>query len=301
MKTTPLFVLTLAFLVCRTSAATVSPQTAVESIFPELGALKSMPSGQRYTLPAGGEKLSGVGDDFLRRRTADEIADSGLSCGCGDYALVFIARVEPMGFETRLIDSAQLSLISLAGTNSGHVVVAMRPRGDAKAPWWLVDTTARNVLSRDWSPEAKSFTASGQVYWIGYCGSVADYPVNSPAALKKFYAKTLTTVPPEVFNQTLTRFVFTIDPAMKDERGGYRNPRVERLQTGVDEILAKYRVKPAREVAIRVIPGDDDAQGNLKKIGNEWVARVGLKSACSASYLNYLEQTYRREVQKAQR
>jgi hypothetical protein len=254
---------------------------------------------QSYTLPASGRRLTGTNDDFLRRRTADEIRQSGLSCGCGDYALVFLQAMTARGFETLLVDSAQLSLQSLASTFSGHAVVAVRPAGAKDDSWWLVDSTARRVLSRDWSSRSPSFTASGHAYWIGYCGPVADYPVRTPVELRKFYRETLARVPLPVLNETFCRFVFTIDDSLRDERGRLLNPNVDRLQPQQDHLLAQYRIQPTREVPVRLVRGKADASGTLEKVEGQWVARVGLRSACSPSFLAYMEHIVRREQEAA--
>ena len=228
------------------AAETEAIDSQVRALFAELRALKSMKSGERYTLPAGGKSLTGDGDDFLRRRTASEIAESGLSCGCGDYALLFIERIKPRGFDALLIDSAAITLHSLVNKFDGHVVVAIRRSEAPKSAWWLVDSTARDVISRDWSPASESFmSSSGAVYWIGYCGPVERYAVHTPDELKQFYADTLAKVPAEFFNRTLYRFTFTVDKSLVDEKGGYLNPRITRLQREQDELFAQYGIKPA--------------------------------------------------------
>ena len=275
----------------------------VRAVFAELRALKSMKSGERYTLPAGGKSLTGDGDDFLRRRTANEIAESGLSCGCGDYALLFIERIKPRGFDALLIDSAAMTLHSLLNKFDGHVVVAIRPGDAPKAPWWLVDSTALNVISRDWSPDSKSFTTSSSaVYWIGYCGPVERYVVHTPDELKQFYADTLAKVPAEFFNGTLYRLTFTVDKSLVDAKGSYLNPRVTNLQREQDEIFAKYGIKPAREIPILLTRGGDDTSGYLTYTATSgWVSRVGLKSACSPSFLSFFDQKIRSQEQSAKR
>jgi hypothetical protein len=274
-------------------AAPVSTEDHVNAVFAELRLLKSMESRASYTLPAGGKNLTGRSDDFLRRRTADEISASRLSCGCGDYAMLFIERIRERGFEPLLVDSAQISLASLDSNYSGHAVVAIRPQDEPKASWWLVDSTARKIISRDWSPDAPTFTASGHVYWIGYCGPLERYPVHSPEELKRFYTRTLAQVPAEFFNRTLTRMVFTIDPSMMDQRSRPLNPNLDRLRIEQERILAKYRVVPEREISILLTRGADDGSGSLDYTDGRWVARVGLKSACSPHFLTYLEQKVR--------
>ena len=272
-------------------AADQSPEADVQAVFAELRTLKSMNQRQTYTLMARGKELTGLADDFLRRRTADEIAASKLNCGCGDLAAVFADRVRARGYDALLIDSAAISLHSLINKFDGHVVVAIRPAEAPKSPWWLVDSTALNIISRDWSPDAKSFTNSaGATFWIGYCGPVEKYPVRSPEGLKKFYADTLAKVPPEFFNRRLFRFAFTVDKSLVDEKGELLNPHVARLQREQDDIFEAYGIKPVREIPILLVRGGDDASGYLDLVDGKWVSRVGLKSACSPSFLSWLDQ-----------
>ena len=46
-------------------------------------------------------------------------------------------------------------------------------------------------------------------------------------------------------------------------------------------------------IAILLTRGGDDASGDLDYVDDQWVARVGLKSACSPSFLSYMEQRVR--------
>src|SRR5215468_9672444 len=75
----------------------------IENALAEVSKLKNMGQGKVFELLAGGKMMSGYGDDFLRRRTAQEVLASGLASGCGDYALSFIYRMEQCGFKTNLI------------------------------------------------------------------------------------------------------------------------------------------------------------------------------------------------------
>jgi hypothetical protein len=295
----PLLPLLVVSLLPAMVAATHSMQGQVDAVLAEMRLLRPMEPRMRYTLPARGVDVSGSNDDFLRRRTASEIIASGLSCGCGDYAVVFIERIEALGYETLLVDSAQISALSLASNFAGHAVVAIRPNDAPDSSWWLVDSTARKILSRDWSPQAKTFTASGGVYWIGYCGPLDRYPVRAPAELKQFYADTLAKVPREFFNRTLHRFVFKVDRSLLDDRGGYLNPNVTRLQREQERIFAKYAIEPEREVAILLARGDNDARSDLNSSADGWVSRVGLKSACSPGLLSYFEQRIRHHEDRA--
>jgi hypothetical protein len=264
------------------------------AVFDELRTLQPMDQAKTYTLPAQGQPLTGRNDDFLRRRTADEVAASKLSCGCGDYAAVFAERMQARGYDTILIDSAQISLHSLASKFDGHVVVAVRPHDAPTAPWWLVDLTALNIISSHWSSNEKSFSNStGQLFWIGYCGPMEKYPVHSPEELQKFYTGTLAQVPGEFLNQHFVRFVFTVDPSLMGADGKLLNPRVTRLAGEQDKVFARYGIKPAGEVPVRLIRGGDNAKADLNFEDGAWVSAVGLKSGCSPSLLNFFEERVR--------
>ncbi|MFP4282474.1 MAG: hypothetical protein ACLFU2_07630 [Opitutales bacterium] len=82
---------------------------------------------------------------------------------------------------------------------------ALHRYGPAAAPatGWLVDPTARRVLSTDWDPASRQFEANGKTFWIGYAGPPEDYPVRSPESLRSFYDQTLETVPAAVLESAL--------------------------------------------------------------------------------------------------
>lgn len=285
------------------SAADKSVDADVQAVFAELRTVKAMEPRQTYTLRARGEMLTGRNDDFLRRRTAEEIAASKLSCGCGDYAALFVERIQARGFEVLLVDAAQISLHSLVNKFDGHVVVAIRRSEATRSPWWLVDPTARNIISRDWSPDAKSFTtSSGAIYWIGFCGPADRYVIRSPNELKRFYADTLAALAPEFFSRTMYRLVFKVDRSLLDRQGNLLNPRVNNLARNQDEIFARHGIKPAREIRILLTRGGDDASGDLRFSDDAgWVSRVGLQSACSPSFLSYMDQVIRRHEERVGR
>ena len=284
-----------------TTAAEKLIDDHVQTVFAELRMLKPMERGRSYTLSARGESLSARSDDFLRRRTVDEISESKLSCGCGDYATVFAARIGRLGFDLMLVDAAEISFHSLVNRFDGHVVVAIRPGDALQSPWWLVDPMARDVISRDWSPQSTSFsTSSGAVYRIGYCGPMEGYAVRSPGELKQFYADTLAAVPADFFNGTLYRFTFDVDASLLDDLGRPLNPQLGNLARQQDEILAKLGIWPAREIRILLTRGGDDASSDLRYSPDRgWVSRLGLQSACSSSFLSYVEQTVRRRETRA--
>src|SRR5579872_6091914 len=135
----------------------------IDNSLAEISKLKDMEQGKVYELPAGGKMMSGYGDDFLRRRTAQEVLASGLASGCGDYAISFLYRLEQCGFKANFIDSAQISTASLQTHDSGHTVVAVRD--ETVGRWILADPTAGRVISENWEPSSKTFYGN---YWIGY-------------------------------------------------------------------------------------------------------------------------------------
>ena len=272
-------------------AKSPDPGLAVEAAFAELRELAPMREGQRYTIEVGGRIETGSGDDFLRRRTAEEIKDSGLSCGCGDHAIVFINAMAGRGFSTLFVDSAEISCASLESHFSGHAVVAIRPPQAAPdAPWWLVDSTALRIISRNWQPTARSFQTASGIYWIGYCGPLNKYPVHDPEALRAFYARTLAGVPREFLARSLVRIEFSVDPSLRDPRGGFLNPRLAEFLDLPSRILASYGVEPARKIRVLLVRGQDDYRSDLEHSDSGgWVCHLGLRSGCTRGLLEYFE------------
>ena len=172
-------------------------EATIEATFRELREIRMMKPGQDYAVTVAGQPEHGPKERFLRRRTAAEIWASGLSTGCGDYALAFIERLSAEGVPTLLIDAAELSPRSLETRFAGHAVVAVWIAGEPGA-WWLVDPTARNILERPWDPAAPTFEARGKRFWIGFRGPVEDYPVDGPESLRAFYDRTLQALPEDV-------------------------------------------------------------------------------------------------------
>jgi len=271
----------------------------VQTVFAELRNVKFMQPGQSYTVRVGATEETGLKEKFLRRRTAQEISDSGLSCGCGDYAILFIDRIEARGFKALVVDGAEISSQSLQDHFSGHAVVAIRSQGTpADARWWLIDSTNLKILSRDWSPAEKSLSAFGCVFWIGYCGPLANYPVHNGENLQAFYTKTLASIPQALLNQTLYQLNFIVDSSLTNKDGVLLNPRVAGLQQMQTGIFAAYGIKPARAVTIRLTRGSEGESTRLsysKEAG--WVANIRLKSACSPSLLSYFERIIRSNEQ----
>jgi hypothetical protein len=263
----------------------------VESVFAELRALKPMRPGQSYTVKVDGADETGPKEKFLRRRAVPEISASGLASGCGDYAMVFIERIEAHGFESLMVDGAEVSSASLLSHFSGHAVIAIRPKTDTgDRAWWLVDSTNLKVLSRDWSPAETSYRAMNKVFWIGYCGPLARYPVANGSELKAFYTRTLATVPPGFLNQAIRRLKFTVHPSLVGSDGKFLNPRLDRFLKLQEGILQSYHIEPKHEVAILLTAGGEGSSSDIKRSPEgDWVAQIGLQSACSPSLLAHFE------------
>lgn len=264
-------------------------QDAIQAGFHGVRALRQMHRGVAYTLQVGDSTETGPGDQFLRRRTAREISQSGLSCGCGDNALVFLACVEGRGVAALLVDAAEVSSASLANTFSGHAIVAVRDTAP-NADWCLVDTTNLRVISEHWSRDDISFRAFGRLFWIGYVGPVGSYPVHSPAELRQFYRTTLAKIPRQTLSAAIIRLTFSIDLSLMNPNGVLVNPRLAEFVTLQERILREQAIAPTRTVSILLKRGGDDARTELAfSESNGWVANVGTRSACSPSLLDYFE------------
>ena len=280
-----------------TNASPVSAQTSesttnssaieqIQSAFVRLGELKGMASGQQYELSVGGKKELGFGDDFLRRRSGPEILESGLSSGCGDYAIAFIHLMTGRGFQTLFVDSAEISLSSLESHFSGHAVVAVRDSANQR--WVLADPTNRRIVSKDWATNSQTFY--GDRYWIGFCGPLDNYPAHTPDELKEFYDKTLKTVPPNFWNRHIFKFNFKIDPSLVGPDGNYLAPNILGLEKNQGAALAKFKIDPETDINILLVKGANDANGTLSRSNERgWICRVGLKSACSLGFVTYMQ------------
>jgi hypothetical protein len=233
-----------------------------------------MKPGQRYELEAGGKQETGGDDDFLRRRTGSEILASGLSSGCGDYAFAFAHLMQERGFQTLLVDSAEISLRSLEDHFSGHVVIAVRDPVGAR--WLLADPTNHRILSTNWST---------------YCGPPAQYPAHDPGQLKEFYAKTLSSVPKDFWNEHIFRFNFKVDASLVANDGSYLNPNVSRLAGNQEQALAKFGIQPEERIKILLVKGGNDFTSTLDYSSDRgWVCSVGLQSGCGLGFISYLQE-----------
>ena len=259
----------------------------INAAFDHLNGLQGMKPGQHYELAVGGRKEIGIPDDFLRRRTGSEILASGWSSGCGDYALAFVHLMERRGYQTLLVDSAEISLSSLESHFAGHVVVAVRDTADAG--WALVDPTNKRTLSNNWSVNDKTFY--GDRYWIGYCGPPADYPVHGPEELKEFYAKTLSRVPRDFWNHHFFRFNFKVDSSLLANDGSCLNPNIPELARNQEQALARFGIRPEIQITILLVKGGNDDKSTLTYSGDRgWVCTLGLQSACSLGLVSYMQE-----------
>ncbi len=267
-----------------TRAASVVEQ--IQAAFDEMNGIKDTAPGRQYELEVGGKKELGMGDDFLRRRTGPEILASGLSSGCGDYAIAFVHLMAQRGLQTLFIDSAEISLSALAYHFSGHVVVAVRD--DANQRWLLTDPSSKRIISNHWSPGEK--TIYGERYWIGYCGPLDKYPAHTPEELKEFLGKTLAGVPKDFWNQHIFKFNFKVDPSLIGDAGKLLAPNVPGLAKNQDDALARFDIHPEKEINVLLVKGADDSYGTLTHSEERgWVGTVGLQSACSLGFLTYMQ------------
>lgn len=224
-----------------------------------------MESQKKYTLPTREVLETGYKERFLRERSGREISKSGLSSGCGDFSAVFIHELEKVGISSLFVEGAEISVRSLQFRFSGHSVVAV-PFGTQLDPhYWLVDPSSRKILDRDWKLESKSFEANGATYWIGYAGSIDDYPAHNSTELQKLYDRTIKSIPLDVLENKLLKNLnkepkqaeFTAPVAARlsaDESDckAEREALENQLEFIKDEILERYgiyTVKPGDTLA----------------------------------------------------
>ncbi|MGP8054893.1 MAG: protein kinase domain-containing protein [Limisphaerales bacterium] len=268
-----------------TGAASTTEQ--IQAAFDEMSGLKDTTPGRQYELEVGGKRELGAGDDFLRRRTGPEILASGLSSGCGDYALAFVHLMETRGFQTLFIDSAEVSLGSLEFHFSGHVVVALRDPANQR--WLLADPTHRRIIANSWSPGDTTFY--GDHYWIGYCGPLNEYPVHNPEELKAFYSRTLQNIPPDFWNRHIFRFNFKVDSSLMASNGSYLNPNIPQLAENQEKALAKFGIRPEREINIRLVKSNDAYDKLTYSDEAGWICSLSLHAACCLSLIDYMQRT----------
>ena len=229
-----------------------------------------------YTLSAGGKPLTGRPYDFLRRRTPEEILASGLTADSGDIAIVTVYLAQKRGLEAEFVDSAEISTQTLEYGYSGIAVIAVR---DPESGTWARIDAATGGYTFPFLPTEKLLYGN---HWVGFRGRLADYPVHDPESLNKFYRDTLKTMPPEVLNEHLFRFRFTVDSSLRNSDGTYRNPNLGQFLADNGKILATHGVHPVHEIAIRMVAGLQGAESYLEYWDDkeEWVCFLGLEHPC---------------------
>ena len=135
------FALFIIITSCEIDNNKIDVEQKINEVFKEIEKIEFMNPGKIYELQVGEKLIEGRKEEFLRKRTATEILKSGVSSGCGDYAVVFIHFLNNFGIETRFIDSAEISIASLITGFAGHAVVAVKD--DRNNRWILADPTQR--------------------------------------------------------------------------------------------------------------------------------------------------------------
>ncbi len=267
-------------------SATASVVDQIGSAFDEVGRLKFMGEERQYAVTVGGRKELGLKEDFLRRRTGQEVLESGLSAGCGDYASAFMRLMEKGGWETLWVDSAEISIGSLDSHFSGHVVVAVHDAVNHR--WLLADPTNRRIISNDWATNSQTFYGDG--FWIGYCGPKEKYPAHNAEELKAFYGRTLASVPTNLLNKRIVKLNFKVDASLIGNDGKLLLPRVSQLGEIQERVLDHYNVHPEKEVDVLLVKGDEGDSSTMTHEGKRgWVCAVGLNSGCHIGLISFMQ------------
>ena len=269
--------------------------TAILSGLARVQKLQEMDNEKEYDLDARGVRMTGVPDDFLRHRTPAEILQSGLSCGCGDYAFAFYSLITSRGFEAIYIDAAALNYTAIERGDSGHTGVAVRDKESGN--WVLVDPTNNKILSADWNPASPIYESIPGRFWIGYKGPLNKYPVKDHAALRKFYNDTLNTVPRAVWEKELLAFDYRVDDSLKRKDGSYSNPNMEAFLARPARILKTLGVHPSQTVTVTLKSwvrktGNSDV---VRNADGSWTCYVSEHSAMSVSLTDWIMAAIRRK------
>ncbi len=286
MKLLPLIVIAAAL----PAAPVLARETALTDILDGIKRVqqfKMMDDTKTYELEARGVARKGDSDSFLRSRTPQEILESGLSTGCGDYAAAFYWLMQKKGLEVQYIDSAALNFDSLLYHFNGHTAVAVKDKDSGN--WILVDPTFGKIVDADWDPKSGLYEGPAGKFWIGYKGPLEKFPAKGPDALKDFYGKTVDSVPKDVWERTLFRFVFTIDDSMKLKDGGYTNPHVLEFVRRPEEMYQKLGVNPARVVKVTLKDGGEEKSDDCtRNADGSWDCMVSRGAAMSARMTDWL-------------
>lgn len=289
-EATPFFLLTKAPVQNR------SLESDIQEVFEQVSKIESASPYEEYSFSVGGQIETGMRDDFLRRRTADEIIESGFSTGCGDYAIAFYQFMQNKGYTVQFVDSVQISYRGVLTAYAGHTGVLVFDKTQNR--WLFVDPTAQTIVSQNWDlsePYYKPNGENGTQYWIGYHGSLEDYPAKNSEDLKRFYQEILDKVPKKVWKRELIGLEFVIDNSFVEENGHYANPNVTRFVEYPQEALSRLGIKPKKRVKIRITKGGEDDTGDLTYTEkNGWILSVGTEAAMSFRLLDYVEMKVRK-------
>lgn len=168
----------------------------IQKAFDCVAKLSLMDQEKIYRLRVGRDLVTAYSDDFLRRRTGKEILTSGLSSGCGDFAIAFYSLMKKKGYEASFIESVRLSADALRTRNNGHTGVAIFD--EARQAWILTDPTSQEIVQKNWNPDEKIYLDR---YWIGFVGELDDYPAHNHEELKNFYGEIFETIPTDVLEE----------------------------------------------------------------------------------------------------
>jgi len=266
----------------------------IKSGFGVVARLKMMKPGEKYSFKTVQGTITGTKEDFLRKRSPEEVLEHGRASGCGDYALVFANFMEKQGIVVKLIESAQISFISLKSNFAGHLVVAILDQENNR--WILADPTRRRIISDNWDIDKKSFVVSNTIYWIGFKGSLSEYRslIDGPEKLKNFYKLTLQNVPKNILEEELFDLEFVVDSSMYLRDGSMANENVDRFIRRVKELYSQFfmeynNISP-RKIKVTFMRGNDSVTSKIrysKKRG--WVCIVGDQSDMRIELLQQIE------------
>lgn len=287
MKFALKLVLIAAACVACASSSRADLRADIDAALAHVGKLKMMDNGPQYTLAAGGRPLTGVSDDFLRRRSSAEILRSGLSSGCGDYAAAFDGLMREKGAKTMFVDGVELSVESLIHRFSGHTGIAVQD--PATGRWILTDPTNGKVVAENWDPAAKIYENR---YWIWYVGPSSKYPAKSPEELKAAYDRALRSVPASVWSDNIIGLDFSMGPSMRAADGSWINPRADAFLKKWSGIYDQYGLHPRRRAHIEFAAKSlaPDSADCRRTDADRWTCYVTPEQGMGESWFTWIDE-----------
>ncbi len=190
-----------------------------------------------------------------------------------------------IGYKTLLVEGVKISNTSFINPSSGHMVVAVKKRNSST--WLLIDPATKKIISDSWKLDEKIFLGK---YWIGFIGEKDKYLVKNFEDLKRFYQKTLSSIPTSVLNEKIIGLKFSIDPLYKEDFGNHLDKRISEFISEVSNIYTKNKILPKKWYNITFVKGKDNDKSKLSFTDkNNFIALVGRKSRLSSSFLHYVE------------